>query len=85
MSLTWNERAKKTFLGKRITSVKWMSDGAAKEFGWESKPLCIELDNNVWIFASMDDEGNDGGALFTTDPEEQGFPVMAIGDDDENR
>ena len=81
MSLNWNERAKKTLLGKQITSVRWMSDEEAKDMGWESKPLCIELDNATWIFASMDDEGNDGGTLFTTDEDEPGFPVMSVGDD----
>ena len=81
MSLTWKERAKKTLLNKVITSVRWMTDEEAKDMGWYNRPLCIELDHSVWIYASMDDEGNDAGTLFTTDEEEAGFPVMAIGDD----
>ena len=81
MSLNWNERAKKTLLGKQITSVRWMTDEEAKDMGWDNRPLCIELDNSMWMFASMDDEGNNGGTLFTDDKDEPGFPVMLIGDE----
>jgi hypothetical protein len=81
MSLNWNQRAKKTLLGKQITSVRWMTDEEAKDMGWDNRPLCIELDNSIWIFASMDDEGNNAGTLFTSDEDEPGFPVMSIGDE----
>lgn len=81
MSLNWNERAKKTLLNKVITSVRWMTDEEAKSLGWYNRPLCIQLDHKMWMFASMDDEGNDGGTLFTDDENEPGFPVMSVGDD----
>jgi hypothetical protein len=32
--------------------------------GWARRPLVIELDDGTLMFASRDDEGNDGGALF---------------------
>ena len=81
MSLTWKQRAEKTLLGKKITAVRWMTDEEAEDIGWYSRPLCIELDHYLWIFSSMDDEGNNGGALFTTHKNENGFPVFSVGDD----
>tara|TARA_R100000008_G_C3508153_1_gene127372 strand:- start:386 stop:637 length:252 start_codon:yes stop_codon:yes gene_type:complete len=81
MSLGWQQRAEKTLLGKKITAVRWMTDEEAKDLAWDDRPLCIELDHKIWIFASMDDEGNNAGALFTTDKDESGFPVMSVGDE----
>ena len=44
--------------------------------GWYSRPVAFLLDNGVWIFPSADDEGNNGGALFTTDRNNSVLPVI---------
>ena len=55
-------------------------DKEAKEWMWYSKPISMQLDDGTWIYPSKDDEGNDGGALFTTSKVENCLPVMSIGD-----
>ena len=40
-----------------------MTNEERLEIGWDSRPLCMQLDNGTWIFPMADDEGNDGGAL----------------------
>ena len=56
------------------------TDKEAKEWMWYSKPISMQLDDGTWIYPSKDDEGNDGGALFTTSKVESCLPVMNIGD-----
>ena len=43
-----------------------MTDEEIEKAGWSKRPLCIRLDNHAWIYPQMDDEGNDGGALYYT-------------------
>ena len=47
-----------------------MGDKEVEDMMWYKSPLCMLLENpkgqKFWIYPSMDDEGNDGGALFTT-------------------
>ncbi len=42
-----------------------MSEKEVSEYGWMGSAPVIEFTNGVVIIASMDDEGNDAGALFT--------------------
>ena len=53
-----------------------MSERESDEMYWDKRPVCMLLDNGVWIFPSQDDEGNDGGALFTSDNKEPCLPVL---------
>ena len=43
---------------------------------WYKRPVCMLLDNGVWIYPSQDDEGNDGGALFTSIDNKPCLPVL---------
>lgn len=72
----WTGEAKKLLVGRKIVSVRYMDAEEAEEMGWFSRPLAFELDNGVWLYASRDDEGNDGGALFTTDDKMPVIPVI---------
>ena len=47
---------------------------------WYKRPVALHLDNGVWVFPSQDDEGNDGGALFTTDEKQECLPVLDLND-----
>ncbi len=60
----WNKKAKELFLGKKIVGISYMSQGEAEELGWYKRPVVLQLDDGSLIYPSMDDEGNDGGALF---------------------
>ena len=53
-----------------------VSPKECEDMGWNSRPIAFMLDTGVWVFASMDDEGNDGGSLFTSDPNEPVLPVL---------
>ena len=72
----WTKVAKDILLNRKITYVRYLNDEELKEAMWYKKPIAMLLDNGVWIYPSMDDEGNDGGALFTTDEREYCLPVI---------
>ena len=78
MDKHWNDFAKKNLVGKTIKSVRYMTKTEAKNMFWESRPLAIFFTDGSFIFPSMDDEGNDGGALFgkTSNGEDIAFPVL---------
>ena len=61
-------------MGRKIVKVEWMTEGESENIGWDSKPLCMQLDNGTWIFPMRDDEGNDGGALAVG--EDETLPVF---------
>ena len=59
----WTHEASDLLLGKKITRVRYVSAKEADDMGWNCRPVAFMLETGVWLFASMDDEGNDGGAL----------------------
>lgn len=59
----WHDKANKLLLNKKIVKVEWMISEESKSIGWDSRPVCLQLDDGTWIFPMRDDEGNDGGAL----------------------
>jgi len=61
---------------KRINDVRYMTQKEAQEMGWFSRPLIIFFEGGGFIYASADDEGNDGGAMFTSDKNNPVIPVM---------
>ena len=72
----WAKEASDLLLGKKITRVRYVSPKEADALGWNCRPVAFMLETGVWVFASMDDEGNDGGALFTTLPDKSVLPVL---------
>jgi hypothetical protein len=76
LELMWIARISKLLVGKKIVKVEYMTDELAKEQGWCKRPIQILLNNGIWLTPSMDDEGNDGGALFTSDDDLPTIPVI---------
>jgi len=72
----WTEVASSLLLNRKIVKVRYMNQSEADDMGWYSRPVAFLLDNGVWIFPSADDEGNNGGALFTTDRNNSVLPVI---------
>jgi hypothetical protein len=72
----WTHEASDLLLGKKITRVRYVNQREADDMGWTSRPVAFMLETGIWLFASMDDEGNDGGALFTSHPEKSVLPVL---------
>jgi len=73
----WTAYANQHLIGRRIVSVRYMTQEEADGLDWYSRPLVIHLDNGTLLYMSSDDEGNDGGALFgNTEKEQLTFPVI---------
>lgn len=72
----WEYDILKHLKGKTIKTVRYMTEEEAKEMGWFSRPLAIFFEDDSFIYASADDEGNDGGALFTSIEDLPTIPVM---------
>ena len=62
----WNELVNKYLVGRQIVKVKWLSPKESEKLmGWSQQPCQIYLDNGTVLTPSADDEGNEGGAIFT--------------------
>lgn len=61
----WSSKANKVLKGLIIEKVRWMTPKEVIEYGWMGSAPVIEFTNGIFIIASMDDEGNDAGSLFT--------------------
>ena len=72
----WTTVAYAMLIGLRVKNVRYMTEGEALAMGWTKRPAVIEFDNGLQVYASADDEGNDGGALFTTDEVRPVLPVL---------
>lgn len=72
----WNKVASDLLLGRKIVKVRYLTDEEADEMGWFGRPVALLLDNDMWIYPSRDDEGNDGGALFTSHDKEPVLPLL---------
>lgn len=54
-----------TFLvGKKIESVRYMTQDEADAFMWDKRPLVIRFTDGSFLIPQKDDEGNNGGAMF---------------------
>jgi len=72
----WTDTATKLLLGRKIVKVRYLSRDEVEYLGWDSSAVVIQLDNDTLIWPSRDDEGNDAGALFTSDPDVMVLPVI---------
>lgn len=73
----WTKSAIMHLVGKKIVGARYLTRKEASEMGWFHRPLALMLEDGTFIYSSRDDEGNDGGALFSTNPKIDGFPVIA--------
>lgn len=67
--------AKNGLIGRKIVAVRHLTAEEAEDMGWMARGPVLVLDDGHWIAASMDDEGNDAGALFTDIP---GLETIAV-------
>jgi hypothetical protein len=80
----WTQDANKRFVGKKITAVRWMTDGEAERSDWNHRPIILMLDDGEYIFPMQDDEGNNGGALADSIDSMETWPVLYPGFDKGN-
>ena len=76
--MNWIKDVEKLLLGRKIVKIEWMSNEDANQCDWYSRPVCLLLDNGVWIYPMRDDEGNDGGALATSADSMPVIPVFQV-------
>ena len=77
----WNTKTKKFLVGKTIENARYLTKEELIDcFGDDSYkvPLVIEFTDGSWIFTMSDDEGNNGGALATSDEAIPTIPVTRI-------
>lgn len=73
----WTKDCKKFLVGKRVKEVRFLTVEEANEMDWSQRPLVIVFDDGSYIFPSQDDEGNNGGSLFTSDKDLTCIPVLS--------
>lgn len=76
--MDWIKYGQQHLLNRKIVAVRYMTEKEQAEVGWSYRPIVLHLDNGSMIYPSMDDEGNDAGALFGQDKKgkELVFPVL---------
>jgi hypothetical protein len=62
----WNKKVSDFLVGKTIKSVRYMNNEEMDDFMWYRKPVIIDFTDGSWIIPQSDDEGNNGGALYTS-------------------
>ena len=74
----WNKYATENLVGKTIVRARYMIEEEKTNCGFYRKALVIEFADGSLIFPSADDEGNDAGALFGMDKDDNHltFPVL---------
>jgi hypothetical protein len=76
----WTALANKHLRGARIMKVEYMTKNELEDNMWYKSPLCLLMKKpngeQFWMYPSMDDEGNDGGSLFTTIKEYSYVPTI---------
>lgn len=50
-------------IGRTIVAINAMSQARTDELSWSNRPVMLVLDNGTNIYATSDEEGNDGGCL----------------------
>ena len=71
----WSGDATKIFKGKTIAKIEYLTDKEVDDMMWNSRAPVIMFTDGHWMITSMDDEGNDAGALFTSSKQMEVIPV----------
>tara|TARA_Y100000034_G_C6889727_1_gene409120 strand:- start:785 stop:1069 length:285 start_codon:yes stop_codon:yes gene_type:complete len=81
----WNKIADELLTGRTILGVRYLASEECQDLDWRNSPISLLLserpnkgvEDRMWAFPSMDDEGNGAGALFTTSEDEGVLPVIS--------
>ena len=78
----WNAKAFDFFVGKKIAMARYLTEKemintfGEEKYGSYKVPLALFFDDGSYTFPQMDDEGNDGGSLFTSFKDLSVIPVI---------
>jgi hypothetical protein len=59
------EKLFKKLVGKKISSIRYMTKDECEALGFHKSSVIIRLDDGTWLIPIADDEMNDGGSLYT--------------------
>jgi len=77
----WTKQAELMLVGKVIKSVRFMTKEEIEMNGWYKSAIVITLDDDVEIYPSQDEEGNNAGVLFLADKNQFGL-IPALSEDE---
>ena len=72
----WNKIANDMLKGQVVKACRYMTEEEISDMDWSGAALIIEFESGLAIYPSADDEGNDAGALFTTNKANDTLPVI---------
>lgn len=72
----WETDINRFLKGKTIKEVKYLSKTEAENSMWYKRPVVIIFTDGSYIIPMADDEGNDGGAMYTSDKDLPTIPVI---------
>ena len=72
----WVREAKKLLLDRKIVGVSYLTKQEIEAGGWTYSGVILTLDDGTKIYPSSDDEGNNAGALFSTNKKINCLPVI---------
>jgi formylmethanofuran dehydrogenase subunit A len=70
----WSGDATKIFKGKTVEKIRYTTEEEREALDWHLGTPVIIFTDGSWILASSDDEGNYGGAFFTSSREMSVIP-----------
>ena len=73
----WTKICQKHLVGKKIVQVRYLNKKEMDDLGWNQTPLVMFFNDGRYMFPSQDDEGNDGGSLFTSFKDLPTIPVIS--------
>jgi len=74
----WTKVAEGALLNKKIVKIEYLTKGECEKLMWDKRPVALKLDDGTWVVPQMDDEGNDGGALWYIDPKDKVGDIIPV-------
>jgi hypothetical protein len=63
----WTAKISDFLVGKTVRHIRYMTAQEVDDLGWTKSNIVIEFDDGHWLVPMMDDEGNDAGALWSSE------------------
>ena len=71
----WKAEATKLFKGKVVSHIRYTDADEEINLDWSWSAPIIFFTDGTWIVSSSDDEGNEGGAFWTSESELSVIPT----------
>jgi hypothetical protein len=76
--INWTKLINKNLKGKTIKNVRYLTDKEMEGMMIYKRPIAIFFTDGNFIVPMSDDEGNDGGAMFTSFKDLDVIPVDGL-------